>query len=199
MLLNMQAARSTPPRLAVFAYDIGSPRRARAARAVLRGVQIEAQYSVFEARLTAPEFRGLLAEVSSACDLSADRLAVWWPRGGVRFEWRDRRLRVRGANAASLAAAARGALNFIVCYDVSDDEARLRVARAVAANAAQVQRSVYWLRAAPGAVLPLLERCAAALGEGDRLWVYPLRRAGDLWQVGAQEAALLPMAAHHWR
>jgi hypothetical protein len=63
-----------------------------------------------------------------------------------------------------------------------------------------LQRSVYWLRMPARRVAHLLAGCAALLQAEDRLWAYPLRDAGALWQVGEDAPApLLPIGTHHWR
>ena len=44
----------------------------------------------------------------------------------------------------------------------------------------------------------LMGRCRYHLAEEDRLWAYPLRGSHALWQIGAREAVVLPIATHHW-
>lgn len=202
MLHRIGSLASVEPRLAVFAYDIASPRRARRVRAALQAAHSAAQYSVYEVLLTAPEFRGLLAETASACCLDEDRLAVWWPRDATRIDWLDGRLRVAAGcihgSRMTIPTAAHGAFNFVVCYDVSNPSKLRKLAAKIAGEATQLQRSVYWLRMAPTALLDRLTTWGRWLDPGDRLWAYPLRRSADLWQVGGQPASVLPMATHHW-
>lgn len=202
MLLAINSL-ARPPRLAVFAYDIACERRARRVRGLLQSVHEAAQYSVFEVLVTEGAFRGLLAEATAFCDLAEDRMAVWWPRRAVRLDWKGGSLVVRGGGLQPVAteqgaAAAHGVTNFMVCYDVSGDEARAKVAAQVGIEAAMVQRSVYWLRMRADRLITLFERCGSYLADGDRLWAYPLRRSGDLWRVGAERCAVLPMAADSW-
>jgi CRISPR/Cas system-associated endoribonuclease Cas2 len=187
----------------VFAYDMADERRARRVRKLLQSVHHAAQYSVFEALLGEAEFRGLLAELTALCDLNEDLLAVWWPRHGQRLEWRRESIRMRSSGKEEtsdpdIAKAARGAGNYLFCYDVSDEEALLEVAAQVAPEGAMVQRSVYWLRTSAKRLLGVLKRCGSHVAESDRLWVYPLQRAGDLWRVSAGRSAVLPISAHFW-
>lgn len=189
-------------RLVVFAYDIGCPRRARAVRRLLDAVHHAKQYSVFEAMLGQGEFRGLLAEVSSCCEFPSDRLAVWWPLEGLRLLWRKNRLVAEarhGAPCGRPVALPPYIGNFILCYDISDAQALQAVAREVAAEAAMVQRSVYWLREGVAQLSTLLGRCAPFLADGDRLWAYPLRGSRDLWYIGSPGTSILPIATHRWR
>lgn len=201
MLLTMDQGRQ-PPRLTVFAYDMASPRRARRVRRLLESVHHAKQYSVFETLLGWGEFRGVLAEVTEYCDLSEDKLAVWWPRGAARLQWQQRRLQCMACGpqqaGAGAAAALKGIGNFVVCYDVSDPEALDIVASQIAAEGAMVQRSVYWLRTPSRRLSALLERCARHLAENDRLCAYPLRGAHDLWRIGTEASSLLPMATDRW-
>lgn len=202
MLLSMGQG-PKPPRLAVFAYDMASPRRARQVRRLLASVHHAKQYSVFETLVHSGEFRGLLAELTAVCDLSRDKLAVWWPRRGVRVQWQRHGLRCVACAApndvaAEPTASLKGAGNFVICYDVSDPEALNAVAGHVAAASAMVQRSVYWLRASPQHLQVLFERCGRHLADNDHLWAYPLRGAQDLWHVDAGNPSVLPMAADRW-
>ena len=208
MLLPLNQSATRPARLAVLSYDIAHPRRARRVRAILEPLQLGRQYSVFEVRLPIPAVHGLLAECTSQLDLRQDRLALWWPRDGVRLSW------VSGKPGPSMAGAFGGgadarndaaatlapASNFVVCYDMSDPDSLREMGRLVAARGAMVQRSVYWLRMPARAVDALMARCVRTLQPGDRFWVYPLQNAGMLWRVGErEEPALFPIGRHHWR
>jgi CRISPR/Cas system-associated endoribonuclease Cas2 len=79
------------------------------------------------------------------------------------------------------------------------DDQRQLAAAAVAVEGAMVQRSVYWLRLPARQLTAVLGRCAPHLDADDRLWAYPLGGCGDLWQVGAPEPSILPIATHRWR
>ena len=198
-------------RLAVFAYDLGDPRRARRARRVLQALKSAAQYSVFELWLSEGRARGVLAELAHACNLGEDRLALWWPAQGR--SWRLSRAQLLPAVSALPALtelgrlgatpldhdALNGNFNFMLSYDVHDPRALQRLGRAVAPVAVQVQRSVYWLRMPSSELRALLHRWSRLLGDEDRLWVHPLRRAADLWRIDAADLArpscLLPVRA----
>lgn len=195
-------AGTRPVRLAVLAYDISSPKRARRVRRILDPLRHAKQYSVYEALLEAGEFRGVLAELADCCDFEEDRLAVWWPVDGLRLHWREDRLRVDARNGQPSGGTAHlpaNTGNFVVCYDISDPDALQAVAAEVAAESAMIQRSVYWLRAPAGRLAALLKRCAPYLAENDRLWAYGLRGCHELWQVGTPASSLLPIATHYWR
>jgi len=200
MLFSIHSTRSA--RLAVLAYDISCPRRARGVRRVLDSLRHAKQYSVYEAMLSEGEFRGVLAEIASCCDFAADQLAAWWPLDGLRLHWHEHRLRVharQGEPCRELAKLPPNIGNFVVCYDISDPEALAAVAAEIAVEAAMVQRSVYWLRASAQQLSELLARCSQHLADGDRLWVYPLRGSRELWRIGAQVNSILPIATHRWR
>lgn len=205
MLLPMQDTGARAARLAVMAYDIGQPRRARRVRRLLEAVHHAKQYSVFELRLPVGVLHGLLAEATALCNLDEDRLALWWPRDGLRFTWQPQAAAAQalangGARVAGGDAALGGSGNFVVCYDISDAHVLQQVGGRIAARGVMLQRSVYWLRLPAARVAHLLAGCAALIQEDDRLWAYPLRHAGALWQVGESEAPpLLPIATHHWR
>lgn len=195
-------AGTRPSRMVVLSYDISCPRRARRTRRVLDAVHHAKQYSVFEALLSDGEFRGVLAEISACCDFSEDLLATWWPADGLRLGWQHNQLMVlarAGEKCRQAASLRRNIGNFVVCYDVSDADALYAVAGEVAAEAAMVQRSVYWLRAPTAQLSALLGRCAPRLAESDRLWAYPLGSSRDLWRVGTPINSILPIATHRWR
>jgi len=191
-----------PARLVVFAYDIHCPRRARRVRRLLEPLYHGKQYSVFEAMLGKHEFQGVLAEVAATCDLTEDRLAVWWPWDGLRLHWRKGRLLVdtqAGEVQGRPARLPQNLGNFIVCYDISDPKALTAVGGEVAAESAMVQRSVYWLRASAGQLSALLARCTPYLADGDQLWAYPLRGSQQLWHIGSFQPSILPISTHYWR
>ncbi len=200
MFLSICGAR--PARLVVLAYDISCPRRARHVRRMLDSFHHAKQYSVYETLLGIGKFRGLLAEISTFCDFSVDRLAAWWPYDGLRLQWLQGRLRIdyrEGEPHSDPARLSPNIGNFVVCYDISDRGALHVVAAEVAAEAAMVQRSVYWLRKSNTQLSVLLARCSRHLDEGDRLWAYPLRGSHDLWHVGTQVNSILPIATYRWR
>lgn len=205
MLLNIGAAGSRTARTAVVAYDISHPRRARRARAYLQARQVHAQFSVFEIQVTPRGTRALLAELGTTCQFDEDRLSIWWPSRGLRVEAQGGRLHAHGGNGGAASPCARDALtghfNFIACYDVRDATRLRRLGAAVAAQAAQVQRSVYWLRMPAAEVQRHALNWAALLQPDDLLWLYPLRTAADLWRMGDVEASdscgLLPVSGHN--
>jgi CRISPR/Cas system-associated endoribonuclease Cas2 len=199
MLLPIHVAHS--PHLAVLAYDIGCSRRARRVRGVLGSLHHAKQYSVFEVLLGEGQLRGVLAELSLLCDLSEDLLAVWRPRNGVRLQWADGRLIIGARDGQPYHIPARvptNTGNFVICYDISDPDALGAVAGEIAPETAMVQRSVYWLRGPVDRLSALLARCASYLADGDRLWAYPLRGSHDLWRLGTQDYAILPISTHRW-
>lgn len=205
MLLPMHDVGARAARLAVMAYDIGHPRRARRVRQLLESVHHAKQYSVFELHLPNGVLHGLLAEATALCNLQEDRLALWWPRDGLRVAWTPPHAgpcasRPGGSCVARSDTVLAGAGNFVVCFDVTDAHALHAVSGRIAAHGVMLQRSVYWLRMPARRVAHLLAGCAALLQAEDRLWAYPLRHAGALWQVGEDTPApLLPIGAHHWR
>lgn len=191
-----------PGRLVVWSYDIACARRAHRVRRVLDALHHDKQYSVYETVLVEGAFRGVLAELSAHCDFSEDRLAVWWPRGGLRLQWEAKTLRVSacyGPTAAGPARVPASTGNFVLCYDVSDPDALRAVAAVIAPVTVMVQRSVYWLRAPLPQLRSLLAGCADSLSGSARLWAYPLCSSHDLWHVGSGPRALLPITTHRWR
>ena len=191
----------------VYAYDIACPKRARMARAVLAPHAGPRQYSVFECRLSNSWARDLLAEVAAGLDAQADHLALWWPRDGQRVgvgagrRWLARE-GVNGneqrVDAARCAALLAGAGTFVVSYDITCPRRAAGIHARVAGGGVMLQRSVYQWRCPVAVMVRLLEGCAARLEAGDRFWVHPLRRSGDLWRVGEASTSLLPIATHHW-
>lgn len=61
---------------------------------------------------------------------------------------------------------------FVICYDVSDDARRLRVARALEKVAVRVQGSVFEWRTDAVAAARLGERLAPLIKPGDSLRIY---------------------------
>lgn len=194
-------AEAKPPRLTVLSYDIQSPRRAYRVRKALEPWRRDKQYSVYEMLLSHGEFCGLVAEVAACCDLTGDRLAVWWPLAGLRLVWFKGRLTIgarQGEAVGGLVRLPPYIGNFVICYDVSDPEALRAVARILGAETAALQRSVYWLRAPVDRLAALMGRCRVHLAAEDRLWAYPLRGCDALWRIGEQETVFLPIGTHHW-
>lgn len=195
-------AGTQPSRLAVVAYDIASPRRARGVRQVLDAVNHAKQYSVYEALLNHGQLRQVLASVADCCDPAADRLAAWWPLDGMRLAWGRGGLHIEAQAGGACGKPARPRANignFMLCYDISNAAALRAVAAEVAAECAMVQRSVYWLRAPVTRLGALLSRCAPRLEANDRLWAYPLGTRRGLWRMGEDaQPSLLPIATHHW-
>lgn len=191
---------TAPLRLAVIAYDIACPKRARGVRKVLDALHHAKQYSVYELLHKAAVITGVLAELDALMAFPQDRLAVWWPWEGLRLVWAGEQLMVE-ARCGQLCREAvklpQNMGNFIVCYDISCPDALAAVATEIAPEAAMVQRSVYWVRMPAGKLAALLRRCACYLEENDRLWAYPLRGSQALWHVGAT-ASILPIATYRW-
>lgn len=191
-----------PARLTVVAYDVASPRRARAVRRVLDAVNHAKQYSVYETHLGPGELRRVLTEVRACCDPQSDRLAAWFPRGGVRLVWSQNGLQTETQDGGACGQPARLATNignFMLCFDISDAAALRAVSAEIAAESAMVQRSVYWLRAPLTHLIALMKRCHALLEKGDRLWAYPLGASRALWRMGEDTApSLIPISTHHW-
>lgn len=191
-----------PSRLTVVAYDIGSSRRARAVRRVLDAVNHAKQYSVYEALLGPGELRRVLTEVRACCDLQSDRLAAWWPVGGVRLVWSQNALQTEAQAGSACGQPAHlnaNIGNFMLCFDISNATALRAVSAEIAAETAMVQRSVYWLRAPVTHLTALLKRCNTFLETGDRLWAYPLGASRALWRMDEDTApSLIPIATHHW-
>lgn len=188
-------------RLAVIAYDIASPKRARQVRKVLDALHHAKQYSVYEVLYKAAMITGVLAELDALMAFPQDRLAVWWPWEGLRLVYSGRQLMVEarcGEICEEAANLPQNMGNFIVCYDISEPDALVAVAAEIAPEAAMVQRSVYWVRMPTGKLTTLLHRCARHLGKNDRLWAYPLRGSQALWHVGATDTSLLPISTYRW-
>lgn len=198
MLLNVRTARAAP-RLAVLAWDIACPRRARRVRTIVEPFHHARQYSVREMLADAGDLHGILAEVASTCDMAHDRIAVWWPRNAERVEWRDGLPTVIGLNSADARSAVTAPVaNVIVCYDVCDGDRLETVAAAVSSHGARLQRSVYWLRMPPDRLRGLIGPLSSHLAPEDRLWSYPLAGAHLLWQIGTAGHGLLPVGRHRW-
>ena len=74
----------------VIAYDIRSNRRRRRMFRVLKQWKLDAQYSVFECRLTTAEARELFLQLTDIMDHETDCLLLAWldgsrvPRGWTR-------------------------------------------------------------------------------------------------------------------
>lgn len=63
---------------AVIAYDITSDRRRRRLFRVLKSWKLDAQYSVFECKLTATEARELFLQLAAFLDEKEDALLLTW-------------------------------------------------------------------------------------------------------------------------
>jgi CRISPR/Cas system-associated endoribonuclease Cas2 len=195
-------AEPQPGRLTVLSYDLASPARARRVRRILEPWHHARQYSVYEMRLTRAEYLKLRQELLDCLDPGADRLAAWWPQDGLRLCWARDRLQVAardGQPDTGPACLPPRIGDFMVCYDIADPAALRAVGAEVAAEAAMIQRSVYWLRAPLARLTGLLRRCASRLAEADRLWVHALPGHHALWRADAPASALLPISTHHWR
>ena len=181
----------------VFSYDVACPKRARRVRQTLAAWQTAAQYSVFEAWLTASQRNDVLAELVSLCDPDEDRLATWSPRRGQCVELAAAGLLVRGVGGATAGSQVLADVlcsgNLMVCYDIRDEDRLRRISATVGRRTVAVQRSVYWLRGGLPVARGLLESLLSLRGEGDSIRAYPLAHAGDLWRVQTQASSLLPM------
>ena len=67
----------------------------------------------------------------------------------------------------------------ILCYDVSCDRRRRRIARLLEEEASRVQYSVFESRLAPGPLRRLVAAIAEQLDKGDSLRVYTVGRTGE--------------------
>ena len=67
----------------------------------------------------------------------------------------------------------------ILCYDVSCDKRRRRIARLLEEEASRVQYSVFESRLGPKALKRLVTKVEAHLGKGDSLRVYTVGRSGE--------------------
>lgn len=207
MLYPIGSDRSRPPRWVVFAYDIACDGRARNVRASLAPHTGPRQYSVCECRLSASWTIGLIAELAAAIAPGQDSLAWWWPRDGVRvaLEGSGRCVVRDAAGFQSDIPASRcsnllgGAGNFIISYDIRSPKLLHKVHAEVARGGAMVQRSVYQWRCGLRVLLRLLDCCSQLLQPGDRFWVHPLARIGDLQRLNESPCDLLPITTHHWQ
>jgi len=207
MLLSMGTDAKSAPRWVVFAYDIACPRRARLARVILAPHAGPRQYSVLECRMHYGWSRDLLAEVASVLSPAEDRLALWWPRDGLRVALQAAGHMTARAHADGAECAINrrrceqllgGAGNFLISYDVVCPKRAQRLHARVARGGAMLQKSVYQWRCPAAVIVRLLESCAPWVQPNDRFWVHPLRRISDLWHLGDAPTSLLPMATHHW-
>jgi len=143
----------------------------------------------------------LLAELISMCDPEQDALATWAPRRGQCIEVVSGKLRVRlaaqghstmkGNFSANQILA--GAGNYLLCYDIRDEDRLRAVAASIHPMGAAIQRSVYWLRQSLSDMNHLLNQLCRLTAEDDVTWVYPLAHAQDLWRVQTQPSSLLPV------
>lgn len=62
----------------VIAYDISSNKRRRRMFSLLKRWKLDAQYSVFECRLTEPEAKELFMQLASIMDTKTDSLLLAW-------------------------------------------------------------------------------------------------------------------------
>ena len=62
----------------VIAYDITSNKRRRQLFRVLKRWRLDAQYSVFESRLTSAEAKELFLQLTELMDLETDSLLLAW-------------------------------------------------------------------------------------------------------------------------
>ncbi len=69
-------------RAAVIAYDIRSNRRRRRVFRILKQWRLDAQYSVFECRLTRAEAEELFLQLTDILDHETDFLLLAWLDGG---------------------------------------------------------------------------------------------------------------------
>lgn len=184
-----------PRRLStVFAYDIGSPKRARRVRHVLASWRVSGQYSVFETSLMPRERYDLIADLRSMLDVEEDGLVMWNAHGARRWIWNDNRFQEEGRAGADDRACdtAQPCGHFMIAYDVMDADRLRGTHAAIRGTAIAVQRSVYWFQGNGKQALAVGTRMGARLEAGDKLWIYPLSRAEDLWFVVGRRPSLLP-------
>lgn len=67
----------------------------------------------------------------------------------------------------------------VLCYDVTCDRRRRRIARLLEEEASRVQYSVFETRLSPKALSRLVERVEEHLDKGDSLRVYTVGRSGE--------------------
>ena len=67
----------------------------------------------------------------------------------------------------------------VLCYDVSCDKRRRRIAKLLEEEASRVQYSVFETRMGPGALKRLVAKVEQHLGKGDSLRVYTVGRNGE--------------------
>ncbi|WP_333825045.1 CRISPR-associated endonuclease Cas2 [Pinisolibacter sp.] len=67
----------------------------------------------------------------------------------------------------------------VLCYDVTSDQKRRRIAKVLEEGASRVQYSVFETRLTGSALDRLIAAATAHLGPGDSLRVYTIDRAGE--------------------
>ncbi len=190
-------------RLTVVAYDVAQPRRAYRTRRLLQAWRIDGQYSVVETWLTARERIELCADLRECLSIESDRLLVAMPYSGIREAlepggW-SYGSRESADAAATLRAVEQHAGNAILAYDVRDRERLIAVQGSVAETTIALLRSVYWFRGAWRDARTVAERAAQAADlAADRIWLYPLASAADLWFVVGPVPPVLPVRRGGW-
>ena len=175
----------------VLAYDVADPRRRDRVRRRIARHRTDGLYSVMETHISAATRDVLLADLSEMMDHGRDRLALWTP-------WDGRRLTIVPAAAEEERWPDSG--NWIYSYDVCESGRLRAVQRVIAARTQALQRSVYWLHDSGRGAAALVRSAAEVLDpRQDRLWVYPLHSAADLWFVVGTPAPTLPVGLPGWR
>ena len=67
----------------------------------------------------------------------------------------------------------------VLCYDVSCDKRRRRIAKLLEEDASRVQYSVFETRMGPNALKRLVSKVVTHLDAGDSLRVYTIGRSGE--------------------
>jgi CRISPR-associated protein Cas2 len=86
----------------------------------------------------------------------------------------------------------------VLCYDVSDDSRRRKVARLLEQEATRVQYSVFETRMSIGRLNRLVARVEAKLGKGDSLRVYTISRSGERQSDVRGSGAPIETGANFW-
>ena len=177
----------------VFSYDISSPKRSSRVRRVLSAWQTGKQYSVFEMCLFVRERYELIADLHEMMHPEEDSLIVWHSAGMQRWTWMHDKFAndtLGGARPLSVEEMD-GWGHFIIAYDVCDEDRLHAVHRTVRAGCVALQRSVFWFRGKGSEAIALGERIGTIVTDDDRLWVYPVARAADIWFVVGRRPPLL--------
>ncbi len=82
-------------------------------------------------------------------------------------------------------------MRFIVCYDVSDDMKRSKLARKLKAFGIRTQYSLFEIETDNRTILKLLAEVETILDEIDKFFVYPVENAKNIIRMGVAETGEL--------